>query len=246
MVLVHVSGEVDTRTAEDLDSLLHTELDSAASLRRLVVDLGGVEFMTREGLTVLLGVEKCCFARMVRLCLVACQQPVLQLLHAAGLSDHFRHCMTVAEATADVYKVDEVAELVSLLPATENLLEAIAATEPAPHPAPADHPAPVPAPLAGRRALHALYQVWDDLAEQLRPQLFPQRTDRNEPGPYLVRLREADVGVLVRALLALTCPTEGVTAVVNRLAPEHQDFDALDRLLGTLTPVDKPVAQPQP
>ncbi len=98
--LVHVSGEVDADTAPQLEARLQDQINPAGRLRRLVIDLGGVESMSSDGLSVLLGVQRRCFARSVRLCLVDCSPPVMQLLESAGLADSFRRYPTVAAATA--------------------------------------------------------------------------------------------------------------------------------------------------
>ncbi len=98
--VVHVAGEIDADAAVQLEAQLRDQLNPASRLRRLVVDLSAVESMVPDGLNVLLAVEKCCFARSVRLCLVDCSPPVLQLLETAGLGDHFRQYSMVAEAKA--------------------------------------------------------------------------------------------------------------------------------------------------
>lgn len=97
--LIHVAGEVDADTAPQLEAQLQDQINPVGHLRRLVIDLGAVERMSSDGLTVLLGVQRCCFARSVRLCLVDCSPPVMQVLESAGLTDTFRRYSTVAEAT---------------------------------------------------------------------------------------------------------------------------------------------------
>lgn len=100
IAVVHVAGAVDAETAAQLETQLRDHLNPAGSLVRLVVDLNGVESMAPDGLTSLLEVERCCFARSVRLCLVSCSPPVMELIESAGLTGHFRHYSTVAELTA--------------------------------------------------------------------------------------------------------------------------------------------------
>lgn len=97
--LVHVSGEIDAATAPELEARLQDQINPVGNLRRLVIDLGGVESMTPDGLSVLLGMQRRCFARSVRLCLVNCSPPVVRQLESAGLAESFRRYATVAEAT---------------------------------------------------------------------------------------------------------------------------------------------------
>lgn len=97
--VVRVAGAVDAHTAAQLESQLRDPLNPTGSLVRLVVDLSAVESMAPDGLTALLEVERCCFARSVRLCLVGCSPPVMELIESTGLTGHFRHYLTVAELT---------------------------------------------------------------------------------------------------------------------------------------------------
>jgi anti-anti-sigma factor len=98
--VVRVVGAVDEDAAAQFESQLRDQLNPAGSLVRLVVDLSAVESMATDGLTALLEVEKSCFARSVRLCLVSCSPPVMELIESAGLTGHFRHYSAVAEVTA--------------------------------------------------------------------------------------------------------------------------------------------------
>ena len=93
-----VSGEVDVYTAPALRDRIADLLDSGQ--QRLVIDLGGVEFLDSTGLGVLVaGLNR---AREVggSLSLVCPQERVLKLFRITGLDEVFTVHSTVDEALA--------------------------------------------------------------------------------------------------------------------------------------------------
>ena len=95
-----VAGEVDVYTAPALRDRIADLLDKGQ--QRLVIDLGGVEFLDSTGLGVLVaGLNR---AREVggSLSLVCPQERVLKLFRITGLDEVFTVHSTVDDALADV------------------------------------------------------------------------------------------------------------------------------------------------
>jgi anti-anti-sigma factor len=90
VVIVRVSGEIDSATAPRLSAALHRELDSA-TCRLLVVDLRAVDFLGAQGIAVLDNARQHAQAYHIRFCLIACRA-VQRPLHALGLIQDFEFC----------------------------------------------------------------------------------------------------------------------------------------------------------
>jgi anti-sigma B factor antagonist len=85
-VVVEVVGEVDTFTAP----LLHLCLQSQAAqsrVRELVVDMGGVTFLSAAGISVLVQAHRRCRMRGGRLVLRGSRRAVLRCMKLTGLTD---------------------------------------------------------------------------------------------------------------------------------------------------------------
>jgi anti-sigma B factor antagonist len=85
-VLLVVAGEVDTRTAPELEAGLDTALEAAADGRgaAVVVDLGAVTFLASSGLAVLIGGANRASERGRRLHLVPGTRAVARPLQVTG------------------------------------------------------------------------------------------------------------------------------------------------------------------
>lgn len=91
VVVVRVSGEVDSRTAPQLSAAIHRQLD-AGTCRRVVVDLRGVKFIGAQGVMVLENARQHAEANHIGFCLVAEGRAVLRPLQALGMIDSFELC----------------------------------------------------------------------------------------------------------------------------------------------------------
>jgi anti-sigma B factor antagonist len=90
VVIVRVSGEIDTATAPRLSAALHRELDRG-SCRLLVVDLRAVDFLGAQGIVVLENARQHAQAYHIGFCLVA-NRTVRRLLQALGVIEVFAFC----------------------------------------------------------------------------------------------------------------------------------------------------------
>ena len=90
VVIVRVSGEIDSATAPRLSAALHRELDSG-TCRQLVVDLRTVEFLGAQGLAVLDNARQHAQAYHIGFCLLA-GRAIRRLLQALGLIEHYQFC----------------------------------------------------------------------------------------------------------------------------------------------------------
>jgi anti-anti-sigma factor len=91
VVVVRVSGEVDSRTAPQLSAAIHRQLD-AGTCRRVVVDLRCVKFIGAQGVMVLENARQHAEANHIGFCLVAESRAVLRPLQALGMIDSFELC----------------------------------------------------------------------------------------------------------------------------------------------------------
>jgi anti-anti-sigma factor len=90
VVIVRVSGEVDSATAPRLSAVLHRELDSG-TCRQLVVDLRTVEFLGAQGIAVLDNARQHAQAYHIGFCLLA-GRAIRRLLQALEVIEHFQFC----------------------------------------------------------------------------------------------------------------------------------------------------------
>lgn len=90
-VVVRVSGEVDSRTAPQLSTAIHRQLDTGTCCR-VVVDLRGVTFIGAQGVMVLENARQHAEACHIGFCLVAEGRAVLRPLKALGMIESFELC----------------------------------------------------------------------------------------------------------------------------------------------------------
>ncbi|MBA2310893.1 MAG: STAS domain-containing protein [Pseudonocardiales bacterium] len=100
-VIVHVSGEVDTLTAPELDAALDRQLDGPAT--SLVLDLTGVGFLASSGLAVLIKAAHVAEERGVALSLVTANRAVVRPLEVTKTAGMFtiHDSLVTAEAALD-------------------------------------------------------------------------------------------------------------------------------------------------
>ena len=79
VTLIQVEGRIDHKTAKDFENALKPYLDEcvAGEHKKLLVDLGGVDFMTSAGLRVLMIVAKTCDKQRCEV-VVAALQPIIE------------------------------------------------------------------------------------------------------------------------------------------------------------------------
>jgi anti-sigma B factor antagonist len=97
--LLRVAGEVDMLTSPDLREAITGQLSS--SLRRLIIDLDGVEFLGTSGLAALVETRTQAQANSVELWLVCSNRNVLRPLQIAGLVSLFRIADSVSATISD-------------------------------------------------------------------------------------------------------------------------------------------------
>ena len=90
VVIVRVSGELDSATAPRLSAVLHRELDSG-TCRQLVVDLRTVEFLGAQGIAVLDNARQHAQAYQIGFCLLV-GRAIQRLLQALEVIEHFQFC----------------------------------------------------------------------------------------------------------------------------------------------------------
>ena len=79
VMLIKVEGRIDHKTAKDFENALKPYLDAcvAGEYQKILVDLGGVDFMTSAGLRVLMIVSKTCDKQRGEI-VVAALQPMIE------------------------------------------------------------------------------------------------------------------------------------------------------------------------
>jgi anti-sigma B factor antagonist len=90
VVIVRVSGEIDSSTAPRLSATLHRELDSG-TCRQLVVDLRSVDFLGAQGIAVLDNARQHAQAYHIGFCLLV-GRAIRRLLQALEVIKHFPFC----------------------------------------------------------------------------------------------------------------------------------------------------------
>lgn len=97
-LVLHVSGEVDTLTAPELDVELDRHLGDGASC--LVIDLTGVSFLASSGLAVLVKAAHTAEQRGTRLALVTASRAVVRPLEVTRTAELFtiHESLSAAEA----------------------------------------------------------------------------------------------------------------------------------------------------
>ena len=79
VTVIQVKGRIDHKTAKDFENALNPHLDAcvAGEYQKILVDLGGVDFMTSAGLRVLMIVAKTCAKERGEI-VVAALQPMIE------------------------------------------------------------------------------------------------------------------------------------------------------------------------
>lgn len=96
VVVLHVSGELDTSSADELARPLQEHL--AEDVRAVVVDLGGVRFLGSAGLESLVVGRQRASERGIPLVLVATSRATQRPIEATGLNSVFTVVGSVEEA----------------------------------------------------------------------------------------------------------------------------------------------------
>ena len=86
-VVVHVEGELDWETVDELSGCLGAAVRSVAAPAPVVVDLTGLDFLGARGIAVLLDHQDLCLRRGSALVVVANTAAVLRPLEALELTD---------------------------------------------------------------------------------------------------------------------------------------------------------------
>jgi anti-sigma B factor antagonist len=98
MVVLHVSGELDTTSAQELALPLQDQLTEAN--KTVVVDLGGVRFLGSAGLEALVVGQQRATELGITFVVVASSRAALRPIEATGLDSVFTLVSTVEEASA--------------------------------------------------------------------------------------------------------------------------------------------------
>lgn len=98
LVVLHVSGELDTTSAQELALPLQDQLTEAN--KTVVVDLGGVRFLGSAGLEALVVGQQRAAELGIAFVVVASSRAALRPIEATGLDAVFTIVSTVEEATA--------------------------------------------------------------------------------------------------------------------------------------------------
>ncbi|MEO6085183.1 MAG: STAS domain-containing protein [Umezawaea sp.] len=98
LVVLHVSGELDTTSAQELALPLQDQLTEAN--KTVVVDLGGVRFLGSAGLEALVVGQQRAAELGIAFVVVASSRAALRPIEATGLDAVFTIVSTVEEAAA--------------------------------------------------------------------------------------------------------------------------------------------------
>ena len=98
LVVLHVSGELDTTSAQELALPLQDQLVEAN--KTVVVDLGGVRFLGSAGLEALVVGQQRATELGIAFVVVASSRAALRPIEATGLDSVFTLVSTVEEASA--------------------------------------------------------------------------------------------------------------------------------------------------
>lgn len=87
-VVLHVTGELDPHTSPQLDEAFG-EIAAHGGVRRVVLDVSGVQFIDSSGLRVLLAADDSLANAGIRLAIRAPSESVRRLLEITDLLEHF-------------------------------------------------------------------------------------------------------------------------------------------------------------
>ena len=104
ITLIRVEGRIDHKTAKDFENQLKPYSDACTSgdFQKILIDLGGVEFMTSAGLRVLMIAAKSCDQQRGELA-VADLQPIIE----------------------EIFKISRFDLVIKIYPSVETALEAM-------------------------------------------------------------------------------------------------------------------------
>ena len=107
VTLIQVLGRIDHKTAKDFENALKPYLDEcvAGEYQKILVDLGGVDFMTSAGLRVLMIVAKTCGEQRGEI-VVAALQPIIE----------------------EIFKITQFDLVLKIFPTVKSALEALSPT----------------------------------------------------------------------------------------------------------------------
>lgn len=107
VTLIQVEGRIDHKTAKDFENALKPYLDKCAAgeYQKILVDLGGVDFMTSAGLRVLMIVAKTCDKQGGEI-VVAALQPIIE----------------------EIFKITRFDLVLKIFPTVKSALEALSPT----------------------------------------------------------------------------------------------------------------------
>ena len=107
VAFIHVEGRIDHKTAKGFENALKPYLDAcvAGEYQKILVDLGGVDFMTSAGLRVLMIVAKTCDKQGGEI-VVAALQPIVE----------------------EIFKISRFDLVLKIFPTVKSALEAISPT----------------------------------------------------------------------------------------------------------------------
>lgn len=107
VTFIHVKGRIDHKTAKDFENALKPYLDTVITgeSQKILLDLGGVDFMTSAGLRVLMIVAKTCDKHACDI-VVADLQPIIE----------------------EIFKISRFDLILKIFPTVKSALEAISST----------------------------------------------------------------------------------------------------------------------
>lgn len=107
VTLIQVEGRIDHKTAKDFENALKPYLEACAAgeYKKILVDLGGVDFMTSAGLRVLMIVAKTCGKQRGEI-VVAALQPIIE----------------------EIFKITRFDLVLKIFPTVKSALEALSPT----------------------------------------------------------------------------------------------------------------------
>ena len=107
VTFIHVQGQIDHKTAKDFENALKPYLNAcvAGEYQKILLDLGGVDFMTSAGLRVLMIVAKTCDKQRGEV-VVASLQPIIE----------------------EIFKISRFDLVLKIFPTVKSALEAMSPT----------------------------------------------------------------------------------------------------------------------
>lgn len=107
-IVIEAHGAVDVSTADSLEHRIRSALAASAGRRKLVLDLGHIEFFGTVGLQLLIWADQECRERGLTLWVVATDRAVLRPIEVAGLTGRF-HIASTMPALNDQAIAEQIA-----------------------------------------------------------------------------------------------------------------------------------------